>query len=284
MKWTIWQWAALIWIVAIFATFLGIPLTGRYWNAAPFWFILVGPFVTASLLGIWLIAGVGPVWLRMLGVLVGQSLLVWLMMYITLESAVAFTPGLAASTASTALAMLALGCMNSILPIQSTWNVRIALWEIVVSIGLIGLALAIMRVVSGIDQWRWPDWASSAGVHFLVFAAFTGLLMTLALMPLIVRGRGPRWGAALMLLAAVVLIPPIETLTFNLFRLDGGDLELFYPTHIGQTVMALAIMIPLTVFFPGVLVRQTRVEVKPDKPAIEPSPQPSDEHDFADMQ
>jgi len=282
MHWTKWQWAALFWILLVFGGFLGSLSLHPF--IIEFWVILVGPFVMASLLGIWLTAGMGPVWLRLLGMLVGQSLLVLMMSMVSNESPVGFTPGLAATTASTALAMLGLGCLGSLLPIRSTWNVRIALWEIVVSIGLIGVTLAIVRIVSEVYVWEWPEWAARAGVHFLVFSLYTGLLMTLTLLPLLVKGKGPRWSAITILLLAMGLIPPIESGTFALLNLSGGDPELFYAAHIGQTVMALAIMVPLIHCFPGVLVRQTQPQDKPAESASA-KPSPSDkEADFADMQ
>ncbi|PQO37103.1 hypothetical protein C5Y96_08060 [Blastopirellula marina] len=283
MKWTKWQWVALIWIVSVFAGVLILLLLGP-WIMDDFWFVLVGPFVVASLLGIWLTAGMGPVWLRLLGMLVGQSLLVALMGMGSGESAVGFTPGLAATTALTALAMLGLGCAGSILPIHSTWSVRIALWEIVVSIGLIGVTFAVIRLVSEIYTWEWTQWASQAGAHFLVFSLYTGGLMTLTLLPLLVRGKGPQVFSAIMLLLAVVLIPPIEATTFDLLRLSGGDIELFYAAHIGQTVMALAIMIPLVAAFPGVLVRQTPPAVKPVEQTAQKRIPSETEEDFAEMQ
>lgn len=145
------------------------------------------------------------------------------------------------------------------------------------------MTLAIVRLISEIFVWEWPQWASRAGVHFLVFALFTGVLMTISLLPLVVRGRAPRWFAASLLLVAVVLIPPIETWTFDQLDLRGGDLDLFYAAHLGQTVMVLAIMIPLVTLFPGVLVRQTHRDVdKVDQ--IDQQHQPSGEQDFADMQ
>ncbi|QDU73122.1 hypothetical protein Pan97_00890 [Bremerella volcania] len=283
MKWTSRQWVALTWVLAVCIGFFLLQFIPE-WVPGDFWFILVAPFVIASLLGIWLTAGMGPVWLRMLSMLVGQSLLIWIMAVVSYESPVGFTPGLAATTAFTAVAMLGLGCLGSILPIQSTWSVRIALWEIVVSVGLIGVSLAIIRLVSELYAWDWPEWASRAGVHFLVFALYTGLLMTLALLPLIVKGRLPRGLAVIVLLAAIAIIPPIESLTFLQLDLDGGDLDLFYAAHTGQIAMALAIMIPLVVAFPGFLVRQTRIEVS-SKNQTEDKPQPpTGEQDFADMQ
>lgn len=283
MKWTSRQWLSLLWILAVFVgAFLLLFVAPT--TIGDFWYILVTPFVTAALLGIWLTAGIGPVWLRLLGMLVGQCLLVFVMALTSGENPVGFTPGLAATTASTALAMLGLGCVGSFLPIQSTWKVRIALWEIVVSIGLIGVTLAIVRLLSEIYQWDWPAWASRAGVHFLVFALFTGAMMTIALLPLIVTGKKPRWFMGTMLAFALALIPPIESMTFSLLSLSGGDIELFYAAHIGQTVMALAIMIPLINAFPGVLVRQTPPKVEPGDLVDEKPDQPSVEQDFADMQ
>ncbi|MBA2113440.1 hypothetical protein [Bremerella alba] len=283
MRWTVLQWIALMWILAVVVGAFG-SLFEPPWVLDGFWFILVPPFVMASLLGIWLTAGIGPVWLRMLGMIVGQSLLVLIMALISYESPVDFTPGLAATTAFTALAMLGLGCLGSMLPIHTTWKVRIALWEIVVSVGLIGVTFAIIRLVSEIFVWDWLAWASQAGVHFLVFSLFSGTLMTIVLLPLIVRGRRPRSIAAILLLVAVALIPLIEARTFELLDLTGGHLELFYAAHAGQTVMALAIMIPLITIFPGVLVKHMRPEVKPLDRVDEKPHHPHGEQDFADMQ
>jgi len=280
MKWSIWQWAALIWILGVFAGVF-VLLFQLPWAFVGFWFVLVGPFVAAALLGIWLMAGIGPVWLRMFGMIVGQCVLIMIMGWIVPESPVSFTPGLAATTATTALAMLGLGSTGSLLPIQMTWNIRVALWEIVVSIGLIGVTLAIIRVIAEMFSWQWPQWASEAGVHFLVFSLYTGVLMTIALLPLVVRSYAARWSTAALLLGAVILIPPIEAWTFTWLRLDGGDLDLFYAAHAGQVVMALAIMIPLVTIFPGVLVRQSHPETKPVEPV---SDQKSKDQDFADMQ
>lgn len=283
MNATKWQWVALIWILAIFTGMLGLPyFYGRVVDE--FWFILVGPFVSASLLGVWLTSGSGPVWLRLLGMLVGQCLLIWNMASMSHATPVSFTPGLAAATAFTAVAMLGLGCLGSVLPIQSTWKVRIALWEIVVSMGLIGVTLAIIRLLSEIYQWNWPNWAIEAGVHFLVFALYTGLLMTLVLLPVLVTGIGPRSFAAAMLLVAVVLIPLIEYGTFDLLNLRGNNLKLLYAAHIGQTVAALAITIPLVIAFPGWLVRQTPPAMKAVEPEVLEQTPPDAEQDFAQMQ
>lgn len=283
MNWTGRQWVALIWIVAVFAGAFAL-LFDLPWLLDDFAFKLVLPFVTASLLGIWLVAGMGPVWLRLLGMLVVQSLLILVMSFVVPENPAAFAPGLAATTAFTALAMLGLGCLGSVLPLQSTWSIRIALWEIVISVGLIGVALAVMRGVSELYQWDWPNWAMHAGIHYLVFSLYTGLLMTIVLLPLVVRGRGPRLFAIVLLLLAILLIPPIELWTFGQFELMVRGLDFFYAAHTGHTVLALAIMIPLVWAFPGVLVRQTRSEAKPTEQTASTQKQESDQEDFADMQ
>lgn len=283
MQWTSQQWVALAWILAIFVSaFATMFLVGR--NPDAFWFVLVVPFVTASLLGIWLIAGIGPVWLRVLGMLVVQSLLVLAMSLISDESPVDFTPGLAATTAGTAVAMLGLGCLGSLLPIRSTWSVRIALWEVVISVGLIGVALAIIRAISEMYAWDWPEWANRAGVHFLVFSLYTAALMSLAVLPLLVQGAGPRLLAAVLLLFALLTLPPLESWTFLQFGLNGGYITLFYAAHFGQAAMAWAIMIPLVKYFPGVLVRQTRPAAVAPGPVGKKPYEHHDEHDFADMQ
>ncbi|MEW4565389.1 hypothetical protein AB1K70_22880 [Bremerella sp. JC770] len=283
MKWTTWQWAAFAWLFAVFIGVFGAPFVAR--GMLPnFWFVLVQPFVTASLLGIWLTAGIGPIWMRILGMLAGQILSVWgmaMVLYLVPED---ITSGLAATTAFTALAMLGLGCLGSLLPIRLTWNVRFSLWEIVISVGLIGVALAAARLLSVIYQWDGAEWASTGRMDCLVFALFTSLLMAFALLPMIVDGHRTRWLAVGLLLSAIVLIPPLEVLTFQLLEQRDVNLFRFYTVHFGQTVMALAIMIPLILAFPGVLVRQTRPEAKPSD-HVEPKHNvPTSQQDFADMQ
>ena len=283
MKWTIGQWAALTWLLAVFIGVFGAPFVARG-ILENFWFLLVQLFLIASLLGIWLTAGIGPFWLRLLGMLVGQCLSFWGMAIVIEEIHVGITTGLAATTAFTSLSVLGLGCLGSLLPVQLTWNVRISLWEIVVSVGLIGVALAAIRFLSEIYQWNWMAWTSLAGFQYLVLAFFTGLLMTFVLLPLIVHGRGARWLAVILLLAAIALVPLIETATFQLFRLNGGDLFLFYTVHICQAGMALAIMIPLVTAFPGVLIRQTN-PAGPPVDQVEPHADSSRlAEDFAEMQ
>ncbi|MFN3150584.1 hypothetical protein [Bremerella sp.] len=283
MKWTSRQGVALIWIVAVFAGAFFLAFDSPWmWNN--FWLKLVAPFVTASLLGIWLVAGRGPVWLRLMGMLVGQSVLILVMSLAVPENPAAFTPGLAATTASTAMAMLGLGCLGAVLPIQSTWSIRIALWEVVISVGLIGVTLAVIRGVSEMYQWDWPNWATNAAIHYLVFSLYTGLLMMIVLLPLIVRGRNPRLFAIVLLLLGILLIPPMDYLTFMQFDLRVSGLDLFYAAHTGQVVMALAIMIPMVLAFPGVLVRQTQLEVQPVEQPVDIQQQESVQQDFADMQ
>lgn len=283
MYWTICKAAALTWVLGIVVGSLYM-LFDIPWLLDDFWFTLVPPFVIASLLGIWLTAGMGPIWLRLLGMAAGLSILILIKSQTSHGDPASFTPGLAAATGSTALAMLGLGCLGSVLPIQSTWNVRIALWEIVVSIGLIGVTLAVVRILAELFPWDWPSWAMQAGVHYLVFSLFTGLLITITLMPLVVRGYAPRAFSIILLLVALLIVPPIESWTFEQLDLDGGRVDLFYSAHAGQTVMALAIMVPLIFFFPGVLVRQTSFTADPiAKPVVKKEPLET-ETDFADMQ
>lgn len=283
MKWTIPQWIALIWLLAIFVGTMGAPFvaSGILRNI---WFILIQVFVIASLLGIWLTAGMGPFWLRLLGMLVMQILLFWGVAIVFDQIHIGINVGLTATTAFTTVSMFGLGCLGSLLPIRLTWNARISLWEIVVSVGLIGVTLAAVRFLFEIYQWNWAAWASLAGLQYLVFALFTGLLMTLVLLPLIINGRGPRLFAIFLLLLGILVIPPIEFWTFDQLEPDADDLSLFYAVHTGQTILALALMIPLVVPFPGVLVRQTPPEVPPAAPLDEKQNHPGTQEDFAEMQ
>ena len=279
VHWNLRKFVALTWVLVVLAgPFL--LLFFRPPVLSDFWYTLVPPYVTASLLGIWLIAGIGPVWLRLLGMVVGQSVLILIMTYVWNENPVGFAPGLAATTAVTALGMLGLGCLGSLLPIQSSWHVRIALWEIVISIGLIGVALAILRIVSETHVWDWRNWAQYTGIHYLVFSVYTGVLMLIVLLPLLIKQRGLRVLSVVFLLVAVALVPALDFWTFHQFNLRVSNMNLFYAAHIGQTVMALAIIIPMVLCFPGVLVRQT---IPPGK-TTEPSDPDPREEDFADLQ
>ncbi len=274
-----WKGLARLWFLVLFFGTIIVPLIPGI-PTEEFWSVLVTPFVAASMLGFWLTAGYGPVWLRLLAMVVGQSLLMLFIGLATGEHPMFFSPGLAATTAFTASALLGIGCIGSVVPISITWQVRIALWEIIVSVGLVGVALAIARLIASMYAWDWPTWAAREGIHFLVFALFTGLQMMFVLLPLIVRGRGMRWGAAALLVVAVALIPPVEFWTFTDLNLSTRGMSMFYAAHMGQTLLGLAVMIPLTIAFPGVLVQQTAPQ---SETAKQLQPQPSEE-DFADLQ
>ncbi len=270
MNWTGRQCLALIWIIAVFVATFGVLLSSN-WVGDGFWYGLTVPFFTASLLGIWLTAGSGPFWLRLLSVVVGQSLLIAAMMPAVPESPVSFTPGLAAATATTAMGTLALGCMGTFVPIATSWTVRIALWEVVASIGLLAIALGILRALSEFTEWNWSNWAGVAGVHFLVFSIFTGVVLTILLLTMVVNGIVARILSVVLVIATALLVPPLESWTFDALNLDGGKIELFYAAHTGHLVMGLAVMLPAILAFPGVLIRQAPAaeETTPQNPKAE---------------
>ncbi|MBI1249470.1 hypothetical protein GC197_16720 [bacterium] len=289
MNWTLRQWLALAWIVLLHALLYSTMVT-NFWDYPNLLglddfllilVILVVPITSAGILGVWLTAGVGPGWLRLISVVAGQVLLIWAMVSAVPADPISIVPGLAICTATVAMGTFFLGCLGSVLPMFSLWNVRFALWEIIATVSLMGVVFAIIKYLVAVETWNWSNWHADGGYEFLTFALFSGLIITITLVPLLVRRMIYCIIASAGLLISLVVMPPIEAAIFTQLGLEGGELELFYPVHLGQAGMMLAITIPLVVAFPGFLVRiPTKIDSESPESLADES---TDEEDFAQM-
>lgn len=132
------RWGALAALVGLHAILYGV----LFWLYAPpmtpsrtVCYALALPYADAGVLGIWLAGGTSRGWLRLSVTLAGLSSLIAVSLTaLPPLHPLVLTPSLAATCGMAALLTLGLGCLGSLFPTVSRWQLRFALWEIIVSI------------------------------------------------------------------------------------------------------------------------------------------------------
>ncbi|RCS52766.1 hypothetical protein DTL42_07990 [Bremerella cremea] len=282
------NWLAILFVLLVHVVAYGILLDAIPYPLPDYEFVylLVIPFADMGVLGFWLVVGSQRAWLRLLVTIVGYCTLLTIGLQAWDVHPMVLAPAYATTLSSVALGTLGLGCIAAYFPGWHGWQVRFALWEIIVATCLIALALAVLRTILVNDLLDWQTWFGLDGGEFLTFSLATGIFLTIAGLPILATGWKVRGIASLVMLILLSVLPVLEKQLFLLLGLADPDYELLYYTHFSQVALAWGTFIPLRWAFPTLIQAWNRPEQPSascqEAPLTEVEHQPTD--DFFKMQ
>ncbi|GAA4430541.1 hypothetical protein [Bremerella cremea] len=254
------KWLAIIWLLALYFVLYGLMYTETYQTRVVL--LMTVPYTWACLLGIWLAAGSASAVIRLLGTIAVSCLLVGPIVHLDYHPT-PFSVGLATATSVSAILTLMLGSLNAMLPVRTTWQVRFALWEVVVSVTLLAFTFAWLKELSELTEWQLKDWPDIIGGDTMALAAFTSVLVVATLLPVSVLRARDRWIGWGILLVTLAALPILECITFHSLYGTNFTPLFFYQHNLYQAGLSLAVLIPFTRWLPGVLLRETPAPAEP---------------------
>lgn len=284
------NWVVILFVgfvhLAMYGILLGI--IGQPDSTEEFAFYLTMPFADVGVLGFWLVVGSHRAWLRLMVTIVGFCAVLAIGVNAMEIHPMILAPAYAATLSSTALGTLGLGCIAAYFPGWRGWQVRFALWEIIVATCLIGIALAVLRGVMVNDLLNWNQWLSEEGREFLTFSIVSGIFLAIAGLPILATGWNVRGLAMIVMFVLLSVMPAIEREVFAFVGSGRPSYGLLYYAHIFQVACAWLTLVPLRWAFPGLL----QAWSQPVEPIIDAASQESNEaptqiksnEDFFEMQ
>ncbi|PQO46182.1 hypothetical protein [Blastopirellula marina] len=259
MKLSVWQWLTILWLVVLHLGPYVVVFTGTVSSLLmTYWVLFSAPLAQGTILGAQLIYGGAPTaWRRLIAVAGNVTLLTVTVM---LAGQLLIFLGLQAMVVTLEVTLggwLASRFLRD-LPSARTRSrkVQFDLWEVVATIGLIGVLLAIVSFAGGDPTsllWQLLD-------PSFVALAVSGGLFGLACSAVVIASSLRRrvvWGIGSVLLWGV--LPWIHLAVFYPFfssSLSPPSSVIFaqlYPTLGFQAVMIWGTLLPLRMAFPGFL-------------------------------
>jgi len=236
---------AITWVVLLHVvgyTVLWSQISNREWVA---YLILGIPFADSSLLGLYLVTGVGKPWLRLLLLPAGVCLSLLVFAFVDDGYLLTLLLSQAVTAAIVAFMVLFYGALAGSLNLDLKYKVRFSLWEIIATVSVLASIMGAVRLAMATGVLDMVLSGNQELIPFLFYSAFSGIYLSVSIVALLVRS----WKVQILAMVGTVLViaasVPVEAICMRMVVPGDPEYQTLYGGHLTQLFFCWLTMFPL---------------------------------------